>query len=232
MAGLLANPTDDMAATARQPPDELARTVQAAYYGLGKLLDRSLRGMFDGPSTATVNWQSPGIVIDLSAVHHDPEALTLVMIAATAWLQAMLATHDGPRRLQVLDEAWALLGSERTSRYLQASWKLSRAYGVANLAVVHRLSDLRAQADDGTATAKVAMGLLADTQTRVIFRQSSDQVAEAAALLDLTTTEAALLSRLVKGRALWKVGGHTAVVQHLLSSYERQLCDTDQHMTA
>src|SRR3546814_15254940 len=97
------------------------------------------------------------------------------MLAATGWLQAVLARPDGQPRLQVLDEAWSLLASERTSRYLQAWWKLGRAYGVANVAIVHRLSDLRAQADDGTASAKVSMGLLADTQTRVLFRQASDR---------------------------------------------------------
>ena len=91
----------------------------------------------------------------------------------------------------MLDEAWSLLGSERTSKYLQACWKLSRAYGVANIAIVHRLSDLRAQSDDGTAASKVSMGLLADTQTRVVFRQSTDQVREAREMLGLTATEAA-----------------------------------------
>src|SRR5262249_41903324 len=156
-----------MAHLARTDAVDLARSVEAAIYGLGKLLDRSLRGMFDGPTTVHLDWDGPGIVLDLSAVHSDPEALTLVMIATTAWLQAVLARPDGPPRLQVLDEAWSLLGSERTTRYLQACWKLSRAYGVANIAIVHRLSDLRAQADDGTAASKLSMGLLADTQTRV-----------------------------------------------------------------
>jgi hypothetical protein len=230
VAGVMANPTDEMAATARSDPIELARSVEAAYYGLGKLLDRSLRGMFDGPTTVNVDWSGPGIVLDLSAVHHDPDALTLVMIATTAWLQAVLANPDGPRRLQVLDEAWSLLGSERTTKYLQSCWKLSRAYGVANLAIVHRLSDLRAQADDGTSASKVSMGLLADTQTRVLFRQSTDQVREATELLDLTATEATLLPRLAKGRALWKVGAHTAVVAHVIAAGERSFCDTDARM--
>ncbi len=230
VAAVMADPTPEMADAARSDPIELARSVEAAHYGLGKLRDRSLRGMFDGPTTVNIDWSGPGIVLDLSAVHQDPEALTLVMIAATAWLQAVLARSDGPRRLQVLDEAWSLLGSERTTKYLQACWKLSRAYGVANLAIVHRLSDLRAQADDGTATSKVSMGLLADTQTRILFRQSTDQVREARELLDLTTTEAALLPRLVKGRALWKVGGHTAVVAHVIGPGERELCDTDARM--
>lgn len=230
VAAVMAEPTEEMARAARTNPIELARSVEAATYGLGKLLDRSLRGMFDGPTTVAVDWDGPGIVLDLSAVHHDPDALTLVMIATTAWLQAILANPQGPRRLQVLDEAWSLLGSERTTKYLQACWKLSRAYGVANLAIVHRLSDLRAQADDGSTASKVSMGLLADTQTRVLFRQSTDQVREATELLDLTATEAALLPRLAKGRALWKVGGHTAIVEHVIAPAERQFCDTDARM--
>lgn len=130
----------------------------------------------------------------------------------------------------MLDEAWSLLGSERTSKYLQACWKLSRAYGVANIAIVHRLSDLRAQSDDGTAASKVSMGLLADTQTRVVFRQSTDQVREAREMLGLTATEAALLPHLVRGRALWKVGGRSAVVEHVIAPGERAICDTDIRM--
>lgn len=230
LAAVMANPTAEMAARARTSESELARSVDAAVYGLGKLLDRSLRGMFDGPTNVALDWSGPGIVLDLSAVHHEPEALTLVMLAATAWLQAVLARPGGQPRLQVLDEAWSLLASERTSRYLQSCWKLGRAYGVANIAVVHRLSDLRAQADDGTAAAKVSMGLLADTQTRVLFRQSSDQVADARSLLGLTSTETQVLSRLCRGRALWKVGGHTAVVQHAIGRAERAFCDTDERM--
>ena len=230
LARVMADPTEAMASRARLPAPELARAVDGAVYALGKMLDRSLRGMFDGPTNVRLDWSGPGVVVDLSAVHHDPEALTLVMIAATAWLHAVLARPDGPPRLQVLDEAWCLLASERTSRYLQGCWKLGRSYGVANLAIVHRLSDLRAQADDGTATAKVSMGLLADTQTRILFRQSSDQLSDARALLGLTTTEAEVVSRLCRGRALWKVGGRTAVVQHVVGEEERSFCDTDGRM--
>ncbi len=229
VVALTVAPTPEMVPTTVDASD-LARSVEAIPYALGKLLDRSMRGMFDGPTNVAIDWSGPGLVIDLSAVHHDSEALTLVLVATTAWLQNLMATPGGPRRLQVLDEAWALLGTERTSKYLQACWKLSRSYGVANLAIVHRLSDLRSQTDDGTAASKVSMGLLADTQTRVLFRQSTDQVAEAGALLGLTSTEAQLLPRLVKGRALWKVAGRSAVVAHAIGAHERALCDTDAAM--
>ncbi len=232
VVALLSEPTDDMARRGRTTTTDLSRSVDAVVYALGKLLDRSLRGMFDGPTNIDLDWNGPGLVLDLSAVHHEPEALTLVMLATTAWLQAMLRRPDGPPRLQVLDEAWSLLASERTSRYLQSCWKLGRSYGVANIAIVHRLSDLRSQADDGTATAKVSMGLLADTQTRVLFRQSSDQVADARTQLGLTSTESAVLSRLCRGRALWKIGTATAVVQHAIGRRELPFCDTDNRMAA
>ncbi len=222
-----------MAAQAKTSPDALAQAVEATRYGLGKLLDRQLRGMFDGQSTVNIDWSGRGLVLDLSAVHQDPEALTLVMMAATAWLQALLAAPEGvavPRRYQILEECWALLGGERTAKYLQSCWKLSRSYGVANIAVAHRISDLRAQSDDGTTAAKVAMGLLADTQTRIIFRQSSDQIAEATSLLGLTKVEAELLPCLDRGQALWKVAGHSAVVQGVLGEDERSFCDTDSRL--
>jgi len=231
VANVVAEPPAEMGGRARTDSAGLAQSAAAVTYALGKLLDRSLRGMFDGPSTVRVDWSGRGILLDLSAVHHDPEVLTLVMVAATAWLRTVMARPDGPPRLQVLDEAWCLLAHERTTRYLQACWKLGRAQGVANIAIVHRLSDLRAQADDGSAVAKVGMGILGDTQTRVLFRQSSDQVADATDLLRLSAPEAALLPRLGRGRALWKVGDRTAVVAHVLGE-GAALYDTDIRMAA
>lgn len=230
IANILASPPVEVATRAHLEPVDFARELAAVTFGLGKLLDRSLRGMFDGRTTVPINWQGPGLVLDLSTVHHEPDALGLVMLAATGWLQAALMRPDGPRRIQVLDEAWALLGSERTSRYLQSCWKLCRAYGVANVLVVHRLSDLRAQSDDGSSAAKIAAGLLADTQTRILLRQSPDQVPEARSLLGLTEREAELLTRLVRGRALWKVAGRAAVVQHVIGRAEVSFCDTDTAM--
>jgi hypothetical protein len=228
---VMRNPPAEVADRATISPDELSRAAAPAIYALGKLIDRSLRGMFDGPTTVRVDPDGRGLVVDLSAVFQDREALGLVLLAVTAWLQAAITQPTGPRRLQILDEAWTLFGNERTARYLQSCWKLSRAYGVANVAVIHRLSDLRAQADDGTSTAKIALGLLADTQTRILFRQAPDQAPEARELLGLTGVEADLLTRLTRGRALWKVAGRTAVVQHVVGTAEQSFSDTNARMT-
>lgn len=233
VARLLADPSADMQSHARLGADELARELSGVRHALGKLLDRNLRGMFDGQSTVSVDWSGRGLVLDLSAVHQDPQALRLVMVAATGWLQTLMSAGGDapvPRRYQVLEEVWALLGSERTAKYLQAAFKLSRAYGVCNIAVAHRISDLYAQSDDGTAAAKVAAGLLADTQTRVLFRQGPDQLTQAREFMGLTAGETALLPELAKGRALWKVAGRSAVVQHVVAPAERRLTDTDARL--
>jgi TraG P-loop domain len=219
---LLANPTEEMAIQAGCGAEQLADECRHVRLALGRLLSRDLRGMFDGASTVRIDWSGRGLVLDLSAVHQDPDALATVMIPATSWLSSFMADPDpaSPRKVQVIEEAWAMLAQAKVAFYLQSCWKLCRDYGVANVAVVHRLSDLRAQADDGTAVSKVAAGLLADTETRVIFRQSDDQIDEARTMLGLSAKEAALVSQLAKGVALWKVGNHTAVVTHQVGRHE------------
>src|SRR5205085_7214394 len=144
-----------------------------------------------------------------------------------AWISGSLARRDGVQRIQVIDEAWAMLSNPASVRHLQASWKLCRDYGVANIAIAHRIADLRAQADDGTALAKIAAGLLGDTETRILFRQSPDQVAEAKSMLGLSDVEADLLPRLTRGRALWKRPDSSALVHHVVAPSEWRFCDTD-----
>ncbi len=237
LAGLahgLAAPTAEVLARAelaRLTEVEIRTASMPLTFALGKLLDRTLRGMFDGPTTINVDWDSgPGVVVDLSAVFQDREALPLVMMAATSWLQsAMTALAPDRRGLQVDDEVWALLENEWTVKHLQARLKLCRHWGICNILVCHRLSDLRAQAADGTAAHKVAAGLLGDTGTRVFFQQAPDQVGDAQELLGLNDVEADLLPRLVRGRALWRVGEHAAVVHHVISPRE-SFVDTDQRM--
>jgi type IV secretory pathway VirB4 component len=232
---LLTTPTAEMTAKANaDTTKDLAASVADVRYSLARLLDGHLQGMFDGPTSSHIDWQGRGIVIDLSAVHTNPDALTVVMVAAMGWLQTLLADPDranGPRRIQVWEEIWALLAQHRTARYFQACQKLSRDYGVANISIAHRISDLRAQTDDGTATTKIATGLLADTQTRILFRQTADQIPETTNLLGLTNTEAQLLPRLARGRALWQVVNHKAIVQHRISPNEWPITQTDAQLT-
>jgi hypothetical protein len=132
----------------------------------------------------------------------------------------------------VVDEAWAILANLGVARWLQSSWKLSRAFGVSNIAVLHRLSDLTSAGATGSEQVGLAQGLLADSETRVVYAQPPGEVERAGDLLGLSSTEAELVPHLQRGVALWKVGGRSFLVQHRLSAVEGALVDTDASMAA
>ena len=197
---------------------------------LRRLVHGDLSGMFDGPTTPGLRLDGPLVVLDLSAVYHSP-ALGVLMACAAAWLQSAVRARHRNRIIVVVDEAWAILSNLGVARWLQASWKMSRANGVANMAVLHRLSDLRSVGTAGSEQVTLAEGLLSDSETRVVYAQSPGEVALTGELLGLTDTEAELVTQLRRGTALWKVGRRSFLVEHRLASGERWLTDTDQAMT-
>jgi len=217
-AGSLASDARTLAEDGREVALELRRLVAG-----------DLRGMFDGPTTTGLRVDGPLVVLDLSAVYGSA-ALPVLMACATAWVQATLDRAPPRRRLLVVDEAWAILSNLGVARWLQACWKLSRAFGVANLAVLHRLSDLRAAGPAGSQQALLAEGLLSDSETRVVYAQSHGEARASQELLGLSGTEVDLLPRLGRGVGLWKVGRRSFLVEHRLSDLEARLVDTDARM--
>lgn len=197
---------------------------------LRRLVTGDLRGMFDGPTSPGIDPAGRIVVLDLSALYHSP-ALGAVMTCAAAWLQAGLLAAPSERTILVVDEAWAILADRGVARWLQSSWKLSRAIGVANVAVLHRVSDLRAAGSAGSEEVRLAEGLLADSETIVLYGQPSAELAAARELLGVTPTEEALLGGLRRGVALWKVAGRGFLVEHLLTPAERSIVDTDARMS-
>ena len=198
---------------------------------LRRLVHGDLRGMFDGPTTADLDLAAPLVVLDLSALYSSA-ALGVLMACATAWLQAALTrtAAAGQQTFLVVDEAWAILSNLGVARWLQSSWKLSRAFGVSNVAVLHRVSDLRSVGASDSEQVALAQGLLADSETRVVYAQSPGELEVAGELLSLSATETELLPQLRRGVALWKVGQRSFLVQHRLSAAERAIADTDAAM--
>jgi hypothetical protein len=225
----LLDPGAEAAAALRTTRVELAEDGRDVALELRRLVHGDLRGMFDGPTTGGLRLDGPLVVLDLSAVYHSP-ALGVLMACAAAWLQSAVEARHRNRILLVVDEAWAILGNLGVARWLQSSWKLSRAMGVANIAVLHRLSDLASVGAAGSEQVGLAEGLLADSETRVVYAQSPGEVARTGELLGLTGTEAGLVSSLQRGTALWKVGRRSFLVEHRLARGEYGLVDTDRAM--
>ena len=168
---------------------------------LRRLIAGDMRGMFDGPTSQGVDLDASLVVLDLSAVFHS-NALEVLMTCATAWMQAALVTDEkrsAGGSLVVVDEAWAILANLAIARWLQASWKLSRAWGVANIAILHRLSDLTSAGAQGSEQVSLAEGLLSDSETRVVYAQPPGEVATARSMLGLGDTESELIPHLGRG---------------------------------
>jgi hypothetical protein len=239
----LLSPGEEAARSLRTTVRDLLEDGRDVALELRRLVHGDLCGMFDGPTTVGLDLSAPLVVLDLSALYTSA-ALGVLMACATAWLQAALTRtaaagvgasrgggHDRSRFFLVVDEAWAILSNLGVARWLQSSWKLSRAFGVSNVAVLHRVSDLRSVGASDSEQVALAQGLLSDSETRVVYAQSPGELEAAAELLSLSTTEAELLPQLRRGIGLWKVGQRSFLVQHRLSAMERRIVDTDAAMT-
>lgn len=231
VAEALLNPGPAHAASLGTDAEGLRQDGRQVALELRRLVHGDLAGMFDGETSEGAGFGAGIVVLDLSRLYASP-ALGLLMVCALSWLQSALVSGPPARRLVVLDEAWAVLSHLATARWLQATFKLSRAYGVANIALVHRLSDLKAAGQDGSEQQRLAEGLLSDAETRVVFGQAPGEAERAGELLGLSRTEQSLVGQLPRGVALWRVGQASYLVEHELAEDELALADTDAAMRA
>ena len=229
VADALMNPSSAAAAAIRTTPDELAKASHDVALELRRLCDGDLAGMFDGETTVEVDWDGPLVVLDLSEMLDD-DGLAILMACATAWIQAAIVRPGAGHRFVVLDEAWRMLHHLGTARWLRTSLKLARQYGVSNVVVIHRLSDLLAAGDADSEQVQLAKGLLSDTETRVIYGQAQGEIGATADLLGLSQSDRGLLPTLERGVAIWKVGRSSHLVEHRLGRLEEPIVDTDAGM--
>lgn len=224
----LLDPRQEDAEAVAADAGELLEWGRPAAYELRRLVTGDLAGMFDGPTSGAIDLSAPFLVVDLSAVY-DSDALGILMACAAAWLQGVLTTA---RTIVVYEEAWAILADLATALWAQASFKLARALGRQNVAVMHRLSDLAAVGAEGTQQERVVRGLLSDVETAVIYRQAHSEVSSLESLLGLTKAQQSLVPQLDRAVGLWRVGGRMFLVWHRLGGTEATLVDTDARMAA
>jgi type IV secretory pathway VirB4 component len=232
----LLDPREQIAERMRLTTMELLDHSKDLAYGLARLCRGDLAGMFDGETTAGIDLDAPSLVLDL---HHvvDSAAIGIIIVCAAAWLRSAIAAETAevdpakrPQRIVVFEEAWRVLANLAAAEWLVDSFKHSRSYGVQNVVVTHRISDLQATGDDGSRVSRLTQGLISDAETKVIYAQDKAELDTAERLLGLTDTEAAELPTLPRGLALWLVGERSFLVRHVLSEHEVGLVDTDARM--
>lgn len=181
--------------------------------------------MMFGESTVTVDASAPYLLVDLSG--HDDDTLRVLMVAVTGWINGLWGTDRLRPKVVVMDEFWRLLTDRATAEWAKYAFKMSREHGASYVAVLQHLGDLRSVDED---TRAIAHGLLADSETRIVYRQSPDQASALGALLGLTPEEITVVQRLAPGQSLWRVGGRSTVVDHVITDIERPLVDTNAAM--
>ncbi len=190
-----------------------------------------LAGLFDGPSTVTFDPTLPMITLDLSRVVENSTLISVLMTCSSAWMESALLDPNGGQRWVVYDEAWRLMSHPALLKRMDAHWRLARHYGIANLLIFHKLTDLDNVGDQGSAMRALANSLLANAESRIIYRQESDQIGTPGKTLGLTGTEQKLLPSLGTGQGLWRIKESSYVVQHQLHPEELRVFDTTQRMS-
>ena len=228
---LLLNPTEQMAASIPVPLSVLTDDCLDLALRFRAMIKGSLKGVFDGDSVE-VDWNRPGVVIDISRIRASDAGVALTMTCGQALVDQILTFSDH-QWVRVLDECWRQIRYPHIVRRISEGQKLARGddvtAGSATLIAMHRISDLMGASPD---VRELALGLLADCSTRIIYNQADDQVPITRSTLNLTDIEGELLPRLPQATALWKVAQRSFLVDHtvLRDGYEWDLIQTDSRM--
>ena len=209
----------------------LAEDGRLVGHALRRLVAGDLAGLFDGPSTVRFDPSLPMVSLDLSRVAENSTLISVLMTCSSAWMESALLDPTGGQRWVIYDEAWRLMAYPALLRRMDAQWRMARHYGIANMLIFHKLSDLENVGDSGSAMRALANSLLANAETRIIYRQEPDQLGSTAAALGLTGTEQKILPGLGTGQGLWRIKERSFVVQHQMHPAELEVFDTTARMT-
>lgn len=214
--------------------DEVARAAHGLAHTMRRLVVGDLAGMFDGPSTVTFDPTLPMMVVDTSALKNaSPDMQALSRLATSRWVRN--ATSGSNRRPRVIvheEAAIALMNDVSGGAGLEhrvAEEKVARHTGTSNWYLLHRITDLDALGDEGSAVRTQARGLLADCDTKISYQQNPGEVPQTAATFGWNETMAGLVRELKKGEGLWQTGqDRVALVKNKLTQKEFEVFRTDQ----
>ena len=106
---------------------------------------------------------------------------------------------------------------------MDAHWRLARAYGISNVLIYYKLSDMENVGDEGSAMRALANSLLANAETRTILRQESDQFGTTAKSLGLTSTGRSMLPTRRLVRYDWPHGLKSLKVPRGIEGFRRNM---------
>jgi hypothetical protein len=222
---------EDEARRRAKDPDRLFAASFSAALALGNLCEGPLQGMFDSATTQGIDLSMPFLDIDLTGMlEFGEQALGILMVCLQAWLRRAFAA-DRANWTVINEEAWYVLANLPTARWMNWSFRMSRALGIQNVIVIHSFADLEAIGPAGSEQVAIALGLVRLCDTHVVYRQDTSELTTVRERLKLTEEECRHIDNLDKGQALWRITNNRRfLVQHQLSSAEWDLVNTNSRM--
>ncbi|MFC4951074.1 hypothetical protein [Pseudonocardia sp. GCM10023141] len=239
-----AAPLLSIAATDDDP--SYRRSTRALVNSLGLLCEGAIRGIFDRPSSARFDPDTPALSLDISALDDDDDdVVAAAMLCSWAWSAALAdAVAHGERRrniVQVQDELWRALRVapglvERSDRIT----RLGRHRGVVSFQVTHSLDDLDALPTE--ADRAKARGLASRNGVLLLGGMAESELDGLRRIVSLSDSEAALITSWAapptwhagrmhpgRGKYLIKSGQRIGLpIALTLTPSERVLHDTDR----
>ncbi len=216
--------------------DEVKRAGILLGFVLDELIDGSLAGMFDGPTTPALNWA--GQVIDVQ-VHPDylvsrRELVYQLLVAVIAvWLDRAWVTDDPHRRVDFLvaDEAWDYVKVRQFAALLQDTTKLGRSHRLSVIVSFQGASDADSAGDVGQAQRDMARRLLKDIGAFFLFNQSPEDAELLRGVAQLSDDDIATIGNLEAHTFLLTLGTgdrrRRLYVGHRLNQSELALVDSE-----
>ncbi|MEU9127822.1 ATP/GTP-binding protein [Kitasatospora sp. NPDC048540] len=211
---------------------ELGRWGRPASLAMDELCSptRDLAGLFDGPTTDGIDLEARLIVFDLTRLPREGMAMPLLMSVIGPWLRfGWIRPHDRTKRTLIVEEAWHILSHRPVARLFEEFVRYGRRLGLSFMAVIHHLSDV--DVDESPE----AMAILKLTATRVLYHLDKADADATAEYLQLPAWAREAIADganvCAPGRAVWQVGGRISLVQHIRSSAEIRLTNTNSRMS-
>jgi hypothetical protein len=214
-------------------PDDVMDSGRRLGHSLRRMVHGDLAGLFDGPSTVKFDTNAPMMVVDTSALKGaSPEAQALARLATSNWIRrSTFGGNKEPRVIVHEEAAVELLNDVAGGEGLverATNEKTARHVGTSNWYLLHRIADLDALGDRGSALHSQALGLLADCDTRVSYAQHIGEIARSSEVLGWNETESDLVRNLRKGEGLWQIGqDRVAKVRNICTDGELSVFRTD-----
>lgn len=190
---------------------------------LGSALADDLGGMFDGETSKDVRLDNRLTSFDISQLPQEGPATAMVLAVAQAWLLGTLRRDRGRGTNFLVEEGWDMV-SGPIAKQMNQNQMLARGLGLVNVTAIHHLSQVPRTSE--------ALSLIKEPQTIHIYRQERDDDVEACAdAFGLDPETAEMLRTLDQGSHLLKIGSRPPIhVEHVRSSFEAKLTDTDTAM--